>query len=266
MAATDPRHATAPLTLRTLGALHLVGSPVTRPKPLLLLAYLAHEGPTDRERLARLFFVSSRDPRDALSTTLRRLGNLVEEAAEMDGRLQALVTTDALDFQRHAIAVEPQVALGRYRGSFLQGSPIGCGVELEEWIVTTREHLASIARDLHLELARTALGRERTEAAWHHAKTAVGLTETFALEPAPTAKVLQQCSDAGLLVPDGWWRAMAALGFDRPRERTADTAVGSTDRVLTTRDDRGNRRATRLGSRSPRAVRPRRARRLSERP
>ncbi len=207
----------APAALRTLGALHLAGSPVTRPKPLLLLAYLAHEGPTDRERLARLFFVSSRDPRDALSTTLRRLGRLVDRPTERDGRLRTSVTTDALEFQRHAVAAEPQVALDRYGGAFLQGSAVGCGVELEEWVVSTRERLGSIARNLHLELALSELGRKRTEAAWHQMKAAVDLTEAFALEPEPAAQVLQRFDETGRPVPEGWWRAMAALGFDPPR-------------------------------------------------
>lgn len=43
------------LSVKTLGTLRLNGEKLTRPKPLLMVAYLAHEGPTDRDRLARLF-------------------------------------------------------------------------------------------------------------------------------------------------------------------------------------------------------------------
>lgn len=266
MTASDPPRPSVPPVLRTLGALHLAGSPVTRPKPLLLLAYLAHEGPTDRERLARLFFMSSRDPRDALSTTLRRLGPLVERTAKTDGRLRARVTTDALEFQRHAVSAEPQVALGRYRGSFLQGSPVGSGVEVEEWIVSTREHLGSIARDLYLEVARRELDRNRTAAAWLHAKTAIGLTESFALEPESTAQIMQRFGEVGLPVPEGWWRAMAALGLDRPRHHVPTTAAASNDRARATSDGRRERRVARLGTRSPRAAGLRKSRCLTDRP
>ena len=59
--------------LGTLGRLRLEGTSLTRPKPLLLLAYLALEGPTPRTRLCRLFFDDAANPPDALGTTLRRL-------------------------------------------------------------------------------------------------------------------------------------------------------------------------------------------------
>ena len=262
----EPHHAASPPTLRTLGALHLAGSPVTRPKPLLLLAYLAHEGPTDRERLARLFFGSSRDPRDALSTTLRRLGSLVEQEAKTDGRVGTRITTDALEFQRHAISAAPQVALGQYRGSFIQAAPVGCGVEVEEWIVSTREHLGSIARDLYLALARWELDRDGKEAAWHHAKTAIGLTEAFALEPAPIARVLLRFDEAGLPVPDGWWRAIAPLGFDSPRPRSDITMVNANGRAQVTGYGCRRRRSARFDAGSPRAAGLRKPRRLTERP
>lgn len=264
MARPESHHTSVPPKLHTLGTLHLTGSSLTRPKPLLLLTYLAHEGPTDRERLARLFFESSRDPRDALTTTVRRLGGLIEGAAERDARLRARVTTDALDFQRRAISTDPQAALARYRGSFLQGLTVRCGVELEDWVVSTREHLGSTARDLCLDLARRELARDRTETAWHHTKTAIGLTESFTLEPEPTMRVLQRFDDAGLPVPDGWWRAMVALGFDRPRQRVSSTAASSNDRADASHDGRTRRRVARLGTRSTRAAGVRKSRRLTE--
>lgn len=266
MVGLEPQHARTPPTLCTLGALRLVGAAVTRPKPLLMLAYLAHEGPTDRERLARLFFVGSLDPRDALSTTVRRLGALVEGAPEMDGRLQALVTTDTLEFQRHAVSAEPRLALRRYRGAFVQGARVTCGVELEEWIVSTRERFGSIARDLHLDLARSELNRERTESAWHHAKAALGLTEGLALEPEPTAQVLQTFLEAGLRVPEGWWRAVTSLGLDRPPHRLPTMTADASQTLQHTHDDRSKRRTPRAGVRVPRAMGQRKPRRLIERP
>ena len=263
MVAFTSHDTSATPTLRTLGTLHLVGSQVTRPKPLLLLAYLAHEGPTDRERLARLFFVASRDPRDALSTTLRRLGSLVDRPTTPDGRLRTSVTTDALAFQHCAALVEPQDALDRYGGAFLQGSAVGCSVELEEWIVSTRERLGSIARSLHVRLALTELDREKSQAAWNHVKAAVDLTENFALEPEPTGEVLQRFVDAGLPVPEGWWRAIAALGFDRPRRLSRG---GPVERSHTRGDGARRRRNARRGLGAPRDTGQRKPRRLTERP
>lgn len=60
----------------TLGRLALTGVPgpgFSRPKALLLLVYLALEGPRDRVHLSILFFGQARDPLGSLCTTLRRL-------------------------------------------------------------------------------------------------------------------------------------------------------------------------------------------------
>ena len=62
----------APLKLRTLGGLGLVGSGFTQPKPLLLLAYLALEGPQPRAFLAELFWPQG-ESRKSLSMALTRL-------------------------------------------------------------------------------------------------------------------------------------------------------------------------------------------------
>ena len=62
----------APVKLRTLGGLGLVGSGFTQPKPLLLHAYLALEGPQPRAFLAKLFWPQG-ESRKSLSTALTRL-------------------------------------------------------------------------------------------------------------------------------------------------------------------------------------------------
>ncbi len=50
------------MLLRTLGGLKLEGSDFTRPKPLLLLAYLALEGPKERRFLSELSWTGVTDP------------------------------------------------------------------------------------------------------------------------------------------------------------------------------------------------------------
>jgi hypothetical protein len=202
-------------TLRTLGALRLEGAPLQRPKPLLLLAYLSCEGPTDRDHLARWFFADCDDARDALTTTLRRLGLLVGAVSAWDDRIRSRVASDALAFERDALSEDPEVALRRYQGAFLQGLQVTCSVEVEEWIFATRERLGSLARDLHVQVARFELGSGRLETAWDHAKSVMVLTETMGLDPEPAARLLQTFEARSLRVPDGWWRALTAFGFDR---------------------------------------------------
>jgi hypothetical protein len=170
-------------TLRTFGGLTLPGSDLTRPKPLLLLVYLALEGPTDRDRLARLFFAATSDPRDALSTTLRRLRGVVVTASADDARLTTQVATDALMFEERALRRDAPAALDYYRGAFLQGLDLAVGIELEEWILAKREAFAALARDLHVSLARGELSRRRQVSAWKHLRAAHAISSTFELEP-----------------------------------------------------------------------------------
>ncbi|MBA2668501.1 MAG: hypothetical protein H0U69_15865 [Trueperaceae bacterium] len=223
------------LHLRTLGALALDGGRITRPKPLLLLAYLALEGPTHRGRLAGLFFGGTRDPRDALTTTVRRLGDLVATVHDGDDRLVTAVTIDAAHFQRQALLLDPTAALRIYVGPFVQDGPRRVGPELEEWITSTRERLACVARDLHLAAVRRDLRRRRTLPAWTHAREAVALTEAFALDPRTTADVLQLVARAGLPVPDGWWSVATPSNSHAsvPPHRTGGHGAGAVRRSRT---------------------------------
>lgn len=209
-------HATIKAKLLTLGTLSLIGKQLTRPKPLLLLAYLAHEGPTDRERLARLFFASAQDSRDALSTTVRRLRGLVTQVGDSDPRLRTNVVTDAQEFELSALRSEPNVALAHYNGAFAQGMEVGMRSELEEWVMSTRERFASLARDLHLASARTGLRHRQLAGVWTHARAAVRMTETFSLDAVNTADLLRRLGSRGLPVPESWWKA---IGGNLP-ERT----------------------------------------------
>lgn len=57
--------------LVTLGNFALEGTRLTRPKPLLLLTYLAFEGTTSRRHLEEFFFGDTKDPSDSLTTALK---------------------------------------------------------------------------------------------------------------------------------------------------------------------------------------------------
>lgn len=197
-------------TVITLGSLRVTDRRLTRPKPLLLLAYLAHEGPTDRERLARLFFHDAYDPRDALCTSLARLGDLVGRGSAGDARVEARVTADSQEFLAAALAYDPPTALVLYRGAFAEGHDRALGPELEEWVLSTRELLASVARDLHVQAARFSSARGDRPAAWTHAQAAVKLTEAHALDPTVTGGLLVDLVGSRYPVPEGWWRSLAS--------------------------------------------------------
>jgi len=179
------------MRLRTLGGLSLEGVRFQRPKPLLLLAYLALEGPRDRPYLAELFWRAAARPRARLATALWQLRQGVPGVLEDDGvRLEVTLPCDAGEFlgalERHEIAR----AVELYRGAFLEGvMPAGCGVELEEWIYGTREFLASRARAALLELAETAAAGGALEEAAQRAEQAYLLPGAPAAEPDELERV-----------------------------------------------------------------------------
>lgn len=163
------------LTLRTLGGLRLDGAELTRPKPLMLLAYLALEGATPRRVLAEVFFHDSADPRDSLSTALRHLRRadaLADGGSDpcacsptVDADVRALLNA----FDRHHYA---QV-LDAYEGPFLEGVDDGLGEEAEEWLLQTREAVAARVRTAALHLAGVAMSETRLADAQSYLRQAV---------------------------------------------------------------------------------------------
>ncbi|MEX2542165.1 MAG: hypothetical protein WD314_10150 [Trueperaceae bacterium] len=156
----------------------LEGSTLRRPKPLLLLAYLSLEGPKSRRQLAELFWMDSKDPRDSLSTTIRRLnvGGQVTLLTSGD-RVETSVLCDAVRFQQSANTEAPAVLLELYTGTFLDGIDAALGEEIEEWLYATRERLAQLARRAHLEMAATFLEAENIQAVALHAESALDVEQ-----------------------------------------------------------------------------------------
>lgn len=160
--------------LRTLGELSLEPRRFRRPKPLLLLAYLALEGPRSRRQLAELLWLDARDPRDSLSTTVRRLGRgaggLLSTRA---GRLATDVPCDAVELTNAAQADRPERVVALYAGPFLDGLDLPLQEEIEEWVYATRERLANHVRRARLSLARAALRAGDAPAVAAHAEGAL---------------------------------------------------------------------------------------------
>jgi len=154
--------------LTTLGGLRLDGASFSRPKPLLLLTYLALEGPRDRPHLAELFWSRAKNGRRSLNVALAQLRQGAPGAVhDQGGGLVAGLPCDATRFLEYVEAHAPEDAEAAYAGAFLEGVRPAVGPELEEWMLGTREVLAAHARQVLLALAErdAAAGRFREAAA-----------------------------------------------------------------------------------------------------
>ena len=180
--------------LRTLGGLRLEGSAFSRPKPLLLLTYLALEGPKDRRFLSELFWPDAAAPLASLRTALVQLRQSAPGAVEVDGtRLRATVASDAqalLETPVPASAWDVDgPALGPslddlYPGPFLDGIYLpDWSSELEDWVYSTRELIAETLRGRLIDLAEALAARGEAQRAGRVAELAHRLPG--APDPAP---------------------------------------------------------------------------------
>lgn len=149
------------MLLRTLGRLSLSGVRFSRPKPLLLLTYLALEGPQYRRFLAELFWPNAGDSKQSLTVALSQLRAAEPTLVRSEGpRVHAAVSCDAEQFRAATANGEWERALGLYEGAFLAGVDVESGnIELEEWLFATRELFALSAQAVLMELAERALAR-----------------------------------------------------------------------------------------------------------
>ncbi|MFC6920235.1 tetratricopeptide repeat protein [Meiothermus taiwanensis] len=175
--------------LHTLGGLRLAGSNFGREKPLLLLAYLALEGPKPRRFLAELFWPEAADPLNSLAVALAKLRKLGvaysdESRAWVDLECDALALQDALRAGRW----EEGIAL--YKGPFAEGLRSGeVGSELEEWVYEVRERLAREVRQACLVLAEKAATQANFAEAAGYAEQAYRVAGAPPLEPEELPRV-----------------------------------------------------------------------------
>jgi predicted ATPase len=175
--------ATQPTFLHTLGGLKLEPTPFTRPKPLLLLAYLALEGAQSRRHIAELFWPEASDHMKSLTVALAHLRKDAPGAIAADNnKIWTTVTSDVKELLEQLDKHESQKALELYQGAFLEGFYLAeLGVELEEWVYKTREYIAGRVRGAMLELAETKAASGDFVKAAHCAEKAYRLAG--ALEP-----------------------------------------------------------------------------------
>jgi predicted ATPase len=189
------------MVLRTLGGLTLEGSTLGRPKPLLLLAYLALEGAQDRKHLSELFWPEAANPMLSLRTALTQLRQSAPGAFEGESRLRATVACDARRFLEALEKGELERLQELYTGAFLKGFFLReLSAELEEWVYGTRESLAAQYREGLLKLAE---GMESS----HALEVAKLAEEAYWLAGAPEPEPEQVVRTYRLLVAGGNARA-----------------------------------------------------------
>jgi DNA-binding SARP family transcriptional activator len=180
------------MRLRTLGGLELKDSPFHRPKTLLLLAYLALEGPKERQHLAMLLLpqTDKKQRLHRLRVMLSQLRQEVPGVIEADGaQVWSTLQMDAKEFLSLVEAGRYGEALKHYGGTFLKGFDLpNWSVELEEWVYGTREFLASRAREALLHLGEEEAARGRFEEAAKHAEAAYLLAGAPEPEPEDFAR------------------------------------------------------------------------------
>lgn len=178
------------MRLCTLGDLRVEGVAFKRLKPLLLLTYVALEGPKSRRHLADLFFMGTRDPRDNLSTALARLKPHLGEALQLDGeRVWTTLPCDAQKLLEWPDVSQFEEILQVYQGPFLDGLDLELGEELEEWVFSMREHFASHMREVNLRKAELELTRSRLVEARAYAEAALKLPGAPELEENEYARI-----------------------------------------------------------------------------
>lgn len=150
----------ARMKLRTLGGLELSGARFTQPKPLMLLSYLALEGPQERRHVAELFWRGDR--MKSLSMTLTRLRQGAGVVVGSDEkRVWTTLESDAGALLGALGRSDWQGVNDLYAGAFLEGVALAdLSNELEEWVYTTREHLAERVQHALLNLAEEAAGKQ----------------------------------------------------------------------------------------------------------
>lgn len=122
-------------------------------KSLALLAYLALEGPTHRDRLADLLWsdMEQKDARRNLRQELWRLqrsplAELFEVKPDSVG-LTAGLQTDVHHFQRHLELAQVGAALERYGGPLLVHLELAGAVPFEDWLEVRRGELGALCQD-----------------------------------------------------------------------------------------------------------------------
>src|SRR2546425_182281 len=181
------------IEFRLLGTLSLttadgreVGSLLSQPRRLALLAYLAAatpRGPHRRDTLLALFWpeLDQDHARAALRQSLHVLRSalgadtMVSRGDEEIGLDFERIWCDVAAFARAIDGGEPGQALDLYRGNLLEGFFISDASEFERWLESERAKLAGVAARTARTLAQSCEKRGDLSTAVHWARRAIEL-------------------------------------------------------------------------------------------
>ncbi|MDX2006886.1 MAG: tetratricopeptide repeat protein [Meiothermus sp.] len=195
------------MKLETFGRARLE-SGFSRPKPLLMLAYIALEGPQERRRLAELFWTEGETQKrlGQLSVVLNQLkkeggAGIIPDKAGLDP-IPVRLKCDAVEFVELMEQGQLEQALELYSGSFLHdlGKPLvdlEVSPELLDWILEQREVLAQKAQSALLQLAEAQLSKGDRREARTLAERAYSLPDAPQMEPATLSRLQHLLAQTG---------------------------------------------------------------------
>jgi predicted ATPase len=222
--------------LKTLGGLTLTPGDFRRPKPLLLLAYLAVEGAKEKRHLYELFWPGATDPANSLRTVIKLFRQVNTELLESDEHtVKATVENDFTRLQSIISELEVDNLSEVYKGEFLQGFSLpDWSSELEEWVYSTRDFIAARVRGAFIRVAEREAAKGKFTEAAQWAEKAYGLSKDqdpedlerlypllLAGESALSSEVKKQAREYGI-----------ELTFSRDKAKTryfVSTPEGSTE-------------------------------------
>jgi predicted ATPase len=145
------------LRLNLLGGLNLESEGFHRPKPLLLLAYLALEGRKEKRHVQELFWSDAANPAGSLRTAMNQIRQVSSNLILSDEHtVWTTVKTDLVALQSAISERDAPKVETLYRGEFLHGFSLpDWSAELEEWVLSTREFLAARVRGTVIRAAET---------------------------------------------------------------------------------------------------------------
>lgn len=169
--------------LRTLGHAALEGSNLKRPKPLLLLGYLAFEGATPRPHLRELFWSTAAKPADSLRVALRQIREAAPGALHEEGELVGLALPSDVGELLESFRSEPHRILELYKGEFFNGLRLEKGdAALEHWLLQAREKLAAQVQSRLLALAEEEMAEQKVDVAAEYVRQIYAVARVGGLE------------------------------------------------------------------------------------
>lgn len=236
------------MQLVSLGRLQLEPDAYPRPKLLLLVCYLALEGGRSREHLRTLFWPQATNASASLRVALAQL------KADLPGAVQftdSLVSTDlgcdAVSLLEAFEAGDLARTVALYQGAFLDGAALSeWGLELEEWVLTTREFLAARVVEAHLRLAEEALAFSETAVVEHHAIATRNLTGAAPAEPDTLLRLYDLFVGIGHPLASDLRREADGLGLSLQRRTPHPASIVAPNNLPASLDTFVARQAERL--------------------